>query len=96
MKRSMVYALLAIVSGGLGVAPAATAATWVMWDGATPQYVTYVETPPPVYKDVTKPIIVDQSVTKAVIIERDLAFPRWQMHDPSLSYEPMGVINVTK
>ncbi len=96
MKKSMVYAVLALVSGGLAIAPAANAATWVMWDGNTPQYVTYVETATPVYKDITKPVVIqDDAYTKAVILQRDMTIPRWQMTDESLNYEAASVIRGT-
>lgn len=88
MKISMVYAVLALVSGGALLAPAANAETWVMWDGTTPSYVTYVETPAPIRKEIIKPVVIeDKSFTKAVILDRDFTVQRWQMSDQNLNYE---------
>lgn len=97
MKKSIVYAVLALVCGGSAIAPAANAATWVMWDGNTPQYVTYVETPTMVRKDISKPVIVEhrgwpRESTKAVVLQRDITVPRWQMTDEALNYEAVEAL----
>ncbi|MBY0549498.1 MAG: hypothetical protein K2W95_19635 [Candidatus Obscuribacterales bacterium] len=96
MKKSMVYAVLALVSGGALSAPAANAETWVMWDGHTPSYVTFVETPPHVMKEISKPVVIeDKSFTKAVLIDRDHTIPRWQMRNQDLNYEAVDALKVS-
>lgn len=97
MKISTVYAMLALVSGGALFAPAANAETWVMWDGNTPAYVQYVETPTQIMKDITKPVVIqDQTFTKAVILQRDIAVPRWMMTNQQLNYEAAEVLRQVK
>jgi hypothetical protein len=96
MKRSTFFAVLALISGGMAITPA-TAATWVMWDGSTPQYVTFVETPTPILKELSAPVLVeDQAFTGAKVLERDITIHRWQMRNEKLNYEAVEALKNAK